>query len=107
MKATNVNVVNYGKDNITLDYTLEFEVEIHETRNIKIIDDISFEDMSKDDLAEYPSIIVYTIKPGENMWEIAKRFNTTVEDIAEINEFEKDTKLKGGEKVIIVKKNKF
>lgn len=107
VKATNVNVVNYGKDNITLDYILEFEVEIHETRNIKIIDDISFEDMSKDDLAEYPSIIVYTIKPGENMWEIAKRFNTTVEDIAEINEFEKDTKLKGGEKVIIVKKNKF
>ncbi|ONI45159.1 hypothetical protein AN642_00240 [Epulopiscium sp. SCG-B10WGA-EpuloA2] len=101
-----VNVVNFSKDNITLDYNLECDINIYDKKELKIIDDIILEDMTKEELSEYPSIIVYTVKSGENLWEIAKRFNTTVDDISEVNEFEKDAKLKGGEKVIIIKKTK-
>jgi len=106
-RATDINVANFSKDNITLEYNLEFNIEMYDTNTLRIIDEIVFEDMTKEELSDYPSIIVYNVKPGENMWEIAKRFNTTVEEVAQINEFEKDTKLKGGEKVILIKKAKF
>ena len=31
------------------------------------------------------SIIIYTVKPGDTLWSIAQYFNTTVEEIMELN----------------------
>ena len=37
-----------------------------------------------------PGITVYVVKNGDSMWDIAKRFYTTVEEICELNELEED-----------------
>ncbi|OOB80565.1 MAG: hypothetical protein BEN19_04245 [Epulopiscium sp. Nuni2H_MBin003] len=105
--AKDMSVSSFNKDNISLDYSLDYSINVYEQKEIKIIEDISFEDMSKEELSAYPSIIVYTVKAGENLWDLAKRFNTTVEEIAEVNEFDTSYQPKSGEKVIIIKKTKF
>ncbi len=74
---------------------------------MRVLEEIDFEDMTKEELAAYPSIIVYTVKSGENLWDMAKRFNTTVADIMEVNEIYENYQAKPGEKIIVVKKNKF
>ena len=31
------------------------------------------------------AMIVYTVRPGDSLWSIAKRFNTTVDDLVRMN----------------------
>ena len=62
-------------------------------------DDLGIYDMSK-----APSIIVYICKEGENLWNIAKKYNTTETEIAEINEIKIEEPLKAGKCLILEKK---
>ncbi|MDR1773309.1 MAG: DUF3794 domain-containing protein [Clostridioides sp.] len=48
------------------------------------------EDLGEYDLSNAPSIIIYVCKEGDTFWNIAKKYNTTEEEIAELNEL--DTK---------------
>ena len=63
--------------------------------------------MSLEELDKYPSMTVYQVKKGDSLWELAKRFNTTVKEIQEINDIELTENLKDGQKIIILKKVKF
>lgn len=55
-------------------------------------------------LSSMPSVIVYIAQRGDNIWNIAKKYNTTVENIMKINNIsEKDT-LMPGQQIIILKK---
>jgi LysM repeat protein len=47
------------------------------------------------------SIVVYFIQPDDNLWKIAKRFNTTIEELVRINNIEDPENLAVGDKVII------
>jgi membrane-bound lytic murein transglycosylase D len=49
--------------------------------------------------AEYK---VHTVKKGEGLWDIARQYNVTIEDIVKWNDL-KDTKIKMGEKLKIKK----
>ncbi|MBQ3061488.1 MAG: DUF3794 domain-containing protein [Lachnospiraceae bacterium] len=48
-----------------------------------------------------PGIIGYFATEGENMWDVAKRFNTTMDNIKKVNNLDRDI-LKDGERLIIV-----
>ncbi|OON98595.1 MAG: hypothetical protein ATN35_04370 [Epulopiscium sp. Nele67-Bin004] len=107
VKPKEVQTSSFTRDMLGLEYVLEYLVNVYEQKEMRILEEVEFEDMSKEELSAYPSIIVYTVKPGENLWDMAKRFNTTVADIAQVNEVEANYQPRQGEKVIIVKKNKF
>jgi|LSQX01.1.fsa_nt_gb hypothetical protein len=47
------------------------------------------------------SIVVYFIQPGDNLWNIAKRFNTTIEELVKVNDIEQPDDLASGDKLII------
>lgn len=53
------------------------------------------------------SIVVYFIRPGDHLWSIAKRFNTTVEDLIKINEIIEPDDLVPGDRLIISRVTKF
>lgn len=53
------------------------ELDINSIRNIEIADE---------ELGKIPSIIVYYVKGGDTLWDIAKKFRTTVEEIKSVNE---------------------
>ena len=51
-----------------------------------------------------PSIAIYVVKKGDTLWKLAKKFNTTVNDIATINNIENPDLIYPNQKLIIVKK---
>lgn len=65
---------------------------------------IKGEDQGLYDLSKAPSIIVYICKEGENLWNIAKKYNTTESEIAELNDIKVDEPLKPGKCLVLEKK---
>lgn len=65
---------------------------------------IKGEDQGDYDLSTAPSIIVYICKDGDNLWDIAKKYNTTEEEIANVNEIKADEPIKPGKCLILPKK---
>ena len=56
---------------------------------------------------EQPSIVVYFIQPGDNLWKIAKRFNTTIEELVKANNIEDPENLVPGDRLIITRMLKY
>lgn len=59
-------------------------------------------DMSEN-IKNMPSIIIYTVQPGDTLWKIAKRYCTTLDNIMEINEIEDENNIIPGTRVLIPK----
>ncbi len=68
-----------------------------------IITDIDVYDLDYEKLQSMPSIVGYVVKAQDSLWNIAKKYYTTVDRIKELNDLE-DTNLKVGDKLIIMKK---
>ena len=62
------------------------------------------EDLGDYDLSKAPSIIVYICKEGDTLWNVAKKYNTTETEIAEINDLKLDETLQVGKCLILEKK---
>ena len=80
---------------------LRFDVDLHENRNIDIIDEVTEEEI-QDDPQDY-SIVIYIVKKGDTLWQIAKRFRSTVDDIVRVNGIENPDRIIEGEKLYIPK----
>lgn len=76
--------------NITVDIELEFNVSVYQNENLNIIDDICEGEKRQDD--NY-SMVIYFVKPNDTLWKIAKKFKSTVEDIARLNKIEDENKI--------------
>ncbi|MGB8455459.1 MAG: SPOCS domain-containing protein [Anaerocolumna sp.] len=68
-----------------------------------IITDIEAYDLDYEKLQNMPSIVGYVVKGQDSLWNIAKKYYTTVDKIRELNGLE-DNNLKIGDKLIILKK---
>lgn len=91
------NFVILADGTIECKINIAFEVNMSDSTNINIIDEIKITENRN----SYPySIIVYIVKPGDTLWNIAKRYKTTVENIMELNGLEND-KLNIGDKLYI------
>ncbi|MPQ43009.1 DUF3794 and LysM peptidoglycan-binding domain-containing protein [Clostridium tarantellae] len=47
------------------------------------------------------SIIIYVIQEGDTLWDLAKRYNTTIESITKLNDIENYENIEVGNKIII------
>ena len=79
---------------------LEFETDSYQNTAIPVISDISMED--EENMEDY-SVVIYVVKSGDTLWKIAKRFGSTVDDIARVNGMERPDRLNIGEKIYIPK----
>lgn len=50
-----------------------------------------------------PGITLYVVKKGDTLWKLARRFNTTVKEIARINDIENPDLIYPNQKLVIVK----
>ncbi|MGL4738461.1 MAG: DUF3794 and LysM peptidoglycan-binding domain-containing protein [Cellulosilyticaceae bacterium] len=102
-----VNVASYNRGEVVLEYVLDYKADVYNKGTLLILEDATLIEMPKEELGSYPSVTVYLAKQGDSLWNLAKRFNTTVKDIEEINGLEENTLLNKGQKLIILKKTKF
>ena len=88
----------------------QIELNVKIGRFIEVIDKkaesfiIKGEDKGEYDLSKAPSIIIYICKENDNLWDIAKKYNTTEEEIAQTNEIDVNENLVPGKCLILEKK---
>ena len=72
--------------------------------NINIIDNI---EASEDNIIEddYDSLILYVVAEGDSLWKIAKKFNSTIEELSILNGIEDIQNISVGQKIYIPKFN--
>lgn len=102
---TNLEDLNYNlRDGILyINGTIKNHIFINRERKINIISEIE-ETEEIIDKKNRPSIIIYMVQRDDILWDIAKRYNTTVDEIIESNNIISPSNLMPGEKIIIEKK---
>lgn len=87
----------------SVDSKIELNVErvASDTRCIEVIDDIEEVEEVEEEARENYSIIIYFVQKGDSLWKIAKRFRSTVDRIAEINNIEDVNVIDVGQKLYI------
>ncbi len=86
--------------NVEANVNLEFIVAVENIDKVVLIEEITDEDVNEDNLN---SMYVYIIKKGDTLWDIAKKYKTTVDKIANINNITDENKLDIGQKILIVR----
>ena len=105
--AKEAKVYSQTKKELVIEYLLDCLAEIYTEDMLNVLEEINIEDMTKEELDNYPSMTIYQVKKGDTLWALAKQFNTTVKDIQELNDIEVPENLKEGQKIIILKKVRF
>lgn len=96
IKTQNFVVLNDG--NIETKLELLFEILVSRNEKINVIDNIDIEE--KRECNQY-SMVIYFVKPKDTLWEIAKKFDSTVEEIAQVNEIENVNSIMPGMQLFI------
>ena len=94
------NFVIISDGNIEANITMQFNIGISKTEKISIIDDLEVKECRQNNIY---SMIIYFVKPGDTLWKIAKKFRSTVEDIARVNGIEDENKIYVGQQLYIPK----
>lgn len=88
-----------GDDSLELRFVIGLSVKSLKTGTVIIVDDMS--EYVPDDGGNEPCIVIYFVQKGDTLWNIAKRYHTTVENIKELNNLDCDT-IYPGQKIKIV-----
>lgn len=80
---------------------LAFSVVAMENRREEMIVDTVREEFEEDRLEELPSMVGYTVKAGETLWDIAKRYYTSPEEVIRLSEHTGE--VKEGDLLLVVK----
>mgnify|MGYP004651443419 CR=1 FL=1 len=84
---------------------VELTLETRACKNVSmnIIDNVEQSDEVNAQDEDYDSLILYIVKPGDSLWKIAKKFNSTVDEIAKMNGIEDTNMIIIGQKIYIPK----
>ena len=58
-------------------------------------------------VAKKASVTIYVVNKGDTLWNLAKKYNTTIDSLVKINELEGNENITAGQKLIIPGKCKF
>ena len=85
-------------ESIDIKIDLNFSLDICKNADINLINNIDIQENNNEDPH---SIIIYYVKPGDTIWQIAKKFKSTVADITKMNGIENENTVNVGEQLFI------
>ncbi|EOD01692.1 DUF3794 and LysM peptidoglycan-binding domain-containing protein [Caldisalinibacter kiritimatiensis] len=97
--------VRFNKSNeheVEVTATVKLDVSVNSIKTISIVTEAE-ELQDNIDKANRPSITIYIVQEEDTIWDIAKRYNTTVEELVETNDIINPDNIMPGEKIIIEK----
>lgn len=97
-----MNVAMIDSDEIEIKAVLSLDVIVFQKIVEKIMVDLEAQDLDMEMIQAMPSVTGYIVKPNETLWDIAKKFYTTMEALQEMNELE-TTNVYPGDKILILK----
>lgn len=95
----NISVTQNGKD-LDIRVGLEVDIKILDIKNINVIENITDEEL---DMSNLDSINIYIVKPNDNLWQIAKKYKTSVDKIVKINDIEDPDMISVGQKILVIR----
>jgi len=105
-KYINVNIevmkgiVRINGNNIEANIELMVNVDVD---NVETISEINNIKEDKIDTSMFDSMNIYIVKKGDNLWNIAKKYKTSVAKIANINDISDENILDIGQKILIIR----
>ena len=69
-----------------------------------VIDKVEEKPLDMKKIQAMPGILIYMVKPGDELWDIARRYHTSVEEIRELNGLNENQELSPGTPILVVKK---
>lgn len=103
MQMANQDFVLQDGGDINCNIDMEILGDSYENRSLNLIDEVEKSESSSNQ--DY-SVVVYIVKKGDTLWEIAKRFRTTVDFIVRTNGIEDADKIDVGQKLYIPRYSK-
>ncbi len=91
-----------GSDELEIKLNIGMNALILTPGGTQIITDISQEELDYNLLKKLPGICGYIAKPGDTLWDIAKKYYTTVEKIMDLNKLASEN-IKPGMKLLITR----
>ena len=85
-------------ESIDVKVDLEFEINLSNNQNLQVIEEINVDESREN---ERYSLIIYFVKPGDTLWNIAKKFRSTVSNIVKVNGIEDENKINIGQQLFI------
>ena len=88
------------QDNNTVNSNIDLEIntDSYRSSDMNIIEQI--ENVGPKSEEDY-SVLMYIVKKGDTLWEIAKRFSTTIDEIVRVNGIENPDVINEGQKLFI------
>ena len=99
IEITNQNFIIMPDKSLDIKVDLVFTSVMSQNANIDIIDNI--EEDSKELNRQQCSMVIYFVKPNDTLWKIAKRFGSTVDDIARVNDIADADNIQIGQQLFI------
>ena len=99
--AYNISFSYLNPASAEVKFSIDFETKVLSEENVAYIKNASFTEKSDAELKSLPGIVIYFASKGESMWDIAKRYCTTKEDIFASNGKEFPEILTQNEKIML------
>ena len=93
-----------GSEAVEIKAVLAFNTFIRKPVFMQVITNVDMRENTAEELNQRPGIVGYVVKEGDDLWTLAKRHLTTMEEIMRVNELDSD-QVKTGDVVLILKPN--
>ena len=99
-----LSVTLQGGNEVEVKAVLSLQGFFRKEEIVSKIHSVQMEPISLEEIEKRPSIVGYVAKEGEDLWNLAKRYRTSVEAIRDVNELG-DRPVKAGDRLLIFKEN--
>ncbi len=103
-EVENVSFSMLSEREVEVRVTLGFDVYVMKEMNGTIITDILTIEDGQEAFKPIASAVIYVVQKGDSLWSIAKKYNTTVENIVMVNDIENPDRIYPGQRLLILKK---
>lgn len=93
-----------GSQEVEVKAVLAFHSLVKRQKKEEMITSIILNDPVRNENVRTPGIIGYMVKEGDELWNLAKQYHTTVDHVKEVNHLEND-EIKEGDRILIFKEN--
>lgn len=100
----NITVNMLSERELEIRCTLNFDTSVTTDKELSFITDVVVEDKDSNFMENIASMTIYIVEKGDTLWNLAKKFNTTIDDIVAINDLENPDLVGIGQKLLILKK---
>lgn len=103
-KLEQLSIAMTGNDEVEVKAVISFNGLVRESEVISVIDSVELVEFTKEERDSQAGIIGYIYKENDQLWNLAKKYHTTVDRILSVNQIE-EKDIKAGHKLLIFKEN--